>query len=93
VEWWRKPAEKEGRSACWRALAEQGSFGRCRTEICGKYAALILFLNLLRGVIGSQKDWVGAAGGHEVHHFEGRRSPRTMNPDGGLSSLPPVTDI
>lgn len=76
-----------------RELTEQGSIRSCRTKICRKYAALILFVKLLLGVVGSWEDWVGAAGGHQVRLFEGRRSPRTMNPDGGLSSVPPEINI
>lgn len=82
------------RKATWHTgeLTEQGSIGSCRTEICRKYAAFILFVKLLLGVIDSQKDWVGAAGGHQVLLFEGRRSPTAINPDGGLSSVSPVTN-
>lgn len=47
------------RKAAWHTgeLTEQGSIRSCRTEICRKCAAFILFVKLLLGVIGSQKDW------------------------------------
>lgn len=75
-----------------RDLTEQGRMRNCRTEICSK-PCCISSSHYKNAFLGLYEDGAGAARGCAVHLSKGWRSLSTMICDGGLFSVPSVTNI